>query len=168
MKRRFIPIFYFLLFGLAKTNANDTLKVFIPDLIVWADQLNHGDTDIYGLGEWQCSVIAEVENGDLILRGKIVFSEKSNDFTVISGKIDYRIPIKNLGSCYDFEVISIEKNKGNVNGENRGASGFHKFLGKGIIRSANIITDTFGGDVGKIGGTIKFQPIFLIVKYLSA
>ena len=145
--------------------AQATVSVQLPDVQIFADRLVRGDADTYGLGDWQCAFTATLSGRRLKLDGRISFTEKANDFTTIVGFFHQSILLSEL-EHYRNAAFSMEPAKGSVSGENIGARGFRWFEGQGIIRRANIQTDTFGSDTGNIGGTVQFAPIKIKVRFL--
>ena len=164
----YVPLFL-LLAGISKPIvAQETLILHIPDTEIWADKLLSGDADIYGLGNWQCDFSATIIGHYLWIHGKITFSEQANDHTVIVGTVHRCFNIKTLSKQSGYEIIGMKTNKGNAHGMNIGARGYTTFLGGGIVKTATFVTDTFGNDVGKVGGKVKFMPLVLRIKHLYA
>ena len=159
----FILFFLFL----NKSNAQHFIEINIPDAQIIANKITNGDGDVYGKGDWYCSFTAKIEDDVLVINGKICFSEKANDFTTIVGTYQSRIVVAELQKCRHCEV-SLETEAGSVSGVNAGARGYQLYNGSGIIKSAKIVTDTFGNDAGNIGGKIKFVPIRINILCLFA
>lgn len=134
------------------------LTIPLPDLEVFADKLRSGDCDLYGLGNWQCEVSVKIDGAYLVLKTKAVFSEDNPDYTVIEGGSSKKIYVEELAK-YTFCDLELEQFSGSVNGKNIGARGYRWYYGNGMIKKAWIVTDTFGCDVGKVGGTIQLHPL---------
>jgi hypothetical protein len=165
-QKYFFKTLFFILFLMKneeKMFAQRTMEIKIPDLEIFANRVERGDGDTYGLGDWRCSVKLRLVGSTLFLDGKITFWEKANDFTTISGEIHQQIDVPELEKC-SFCAVSIENLNGSANGENFGARGFRWFDGRGIIRRAKIQTDLFGEDVGQIGGIVQFLPIRAVIR----
>jgi hypothetical protein len=137
--------------------------ISLPDKEIFATQLQKGDADTYGLGDWEITVQAALEGTAIRLTGNIIFTEKANDNTTITGRFNYLIPVPALESCQFCQIELLQK-KGNVSGPNIGARGAQWFAGTGIVKRASITTDTFGNDVGRIGGTLQFGALTVRVK----
>jgi hypothetical protein len=144
--------------GLFPAAAQQTIQILIPDLQITASKLETGDGDLYGLGDWRCTVSVRLESDTLVVDSYIIFKENANDFTTIKGKKQQRIVVPELAGCYGCGPL-LSSSEGIVKGPNIGARGFRWFAGQGIIRRASIRTDTFGDDTGNIGGTLQFAPI---------
>lgn len=155
-------VFPILLYFCPALCGQQTLQVALPDIHIAADRLVRGDGDTYGLGDWQCTFKATLQDTLLILKGTIVFSEKSNDFTTILGEVRTQIAVKSLAHCKHC-TVRLAETQGVVAGANIGARGYRWFPGRGLIRRAYIQTDTFGDDVGNIGGTIQFEPLKILL-----
>ena len=149
---------FLFLFTKNKSIAQQYININIPDVQIWADKITNGDADLYGSGDWCCTFTTRIDGDYLVLDGKISFAEKAGDFTTIIGSYHHRILVEELQKCSSCEV-SLEEKIGFLSGQNVGARGVQTYNGKGIIRSAKIVTDTFGNDNGKVGGRIKFNPI---------
>lgn len=145
------------------TAAQQSFEIALPDAHILADRLQRGDGDTYGLGDWHCAFSIALEGQELVVDGQIVFSENANDYTTIAGVYHRRIAVAELERCRHCWV-RLEEAKGSVGGPNIGARGYRWFMGQGLVRRAKIQTDTFGDDVGRIGGTIQFAPIKVIVE----
>jgi hypothetical protein len=144
--------------NLSTSAAQQTIQIHIPDQQITANKLEGGDGDLYGLGDWLCSVSVRLERDTLVIDSYILFKENANDFTTIKGKKQQRIVVPELAGCYRCGPM-LHTSEGEVKGPNIGARGFRWFVGQGIIRRASIRTDTFGEDTGHVGGTIQFVPI---------
>jgi hypothetical protein len=142
--------------------AQQAFNIQLPDAVITAERVVRGDADTYGLGDWQCSFKADLEGTAVILTGKIVFTEKANDYTTIVGTFKQRVAVGELERCRHCR-IELEDAFGTVSGPNTGARGYQWFYGQGIIQKARIQTDTFGIDAGYIGGTVTFLPIRVVV-----
>lgn len=142
--------------------AQKSFSISLPDVQIYADRLVRGDGDTYGLGDWQCAFTVALDGPIIQVDGKITFREEANDFTTIVSEYHQRTVIGELERCRHCQV-SLEGTHGTVSGENIGARGYRWFQGKGLIRRAKIQTDTFGNDVGKIGGTVQFAPVRIMV-----
>lgn len=151
-------VFPILLYFCPALCAQQVLQVALPDIRIAADRLVRGDGDTYGLGDWQCTFKAVLKDSLLMLKGTIAFSEKSNDFTTILGEVQAQIAVKSLAHCKHC-TVRLAETQGTVSGVNIGARGYRWFPGRGLIRRAYIQTDTFGDDVGHVGGTIQFEPL---------
>lgn len=146
------------------SRAQDTLVVNLPDVNIFAGKVTRGDADVYGLGDWICKFEVEVLDGaKLLLKGTIAFSEKANDQTTIVGKYEQVLSLKAL-EPYAYHRLQLLSPFGKVGGPNIGARGFRWFDGEGIIQKAYIQTDTFGEDVGRIGGTVRFHPLVIVAQ----
>ncbi len=146
------------------SHAQDTLIVNLPDVDIFAGKVTRGDADVYGLGDWTCKFEVEVLDGaKLLLKGTISFWEKANDYTTIVGKYEQVLSLKAM-EPYAYFRLQIESPSGSVGGPNIGARGFRWFAGEGLIQKAYIQTDTFGEDAGRIGGTVKFRPLKIVVQ----
>jgi len=143
--------------------AQQSFQIDLPDVQITADKLVRGDADTYGLGDWRCTFRVSLDSTFLQLDGEIIFSEKANDFTTITRTFQRRIEVGALEKCRLCEV-SLADIQGTVAGPNIGARGYRWYKGQGIIRRAQIATDTFGDDVGRIGGTVQFAPIRVVVR----
>jgi len=144
-------------------HAQRSFQIELPDAQIVADKLVRGDADTYGLGDWRCTFRVSLDGNFLQLDGAIVFSERANDFTVITGTFSSRIEVPELEKCRLCDV-ALEDIDGVVAGPNIGARGFRWYNGQGIVRRARIATDTFGEDVGRIGGTVQFAPVRVAVR----
>ncbi len=149
-------------FGINVLNAQQSFSIALPDVQITADRLVRGDGDTYGLGNWQCSFTVTLDGLMLKVDGKISFAEKANDFTTIVGEYHQRIAVGELERCQRC-VVSLDETHGDVSGPNIGARGYRWFAGQGLVRRAKIQTDTFGNDVGHVGGTIQFASIRVLV-----
>lgn len=171
MRRHFLSIRFYISISLfiyvLSVTAQQTVLVNLPDIYIMADKITRGDSDTYGLGDWSCSFKLELEGAVLKVDGSIIFSEKANDFTTIVGEYHEEIPVKELEKCRSCS-FSLEDSYGIVSGPNIGARGYRWYPGQGLIRRAKIITDTFGADAGRIGGTIQFEPVRVIVRCMYA
>lgn len=147
--------------------AQSHLDIPLPNAEIRAKKILHGDGDTYGMGDWKCDFTITLEDATLIVNGKIVFSEKANDFSVIMGEYKQKIKISELEKCRHCIVTVLEKT-GSVSGKNVGARGYRVYQGSGIIQSARIVTDTFGLDAGQVGGEVTFEPLRLDIKCLYA
>lgn len=163
---RFYIVILFFVHTLSAT-AQQTVLVNLPDIYITADKITRGDSDTYGLGDWTCSFKLELEGTVLKVDGSIIFSEKANDFTTIVGEYHEEIPVKELEKCRSCS-FSLEDSYGVVSGPNIGARGYRWYQGQGLIRRAKIITDTFGDDAGRIGGTVQFEPVRVVVRCMYA
>ncbi|MFN0214479.1 MAG: hypothetical protein ACKVT2_09515 [Saprospiraceae bacterium] len=134
----------------------------LPHAQITADKLVRGDGDTYGLGDWNCSFTVALDGNKLNVQGKISFTEKANDFTTIVGEYHQSIIVGKLERCRHC-IITLDETQGTVSGTNIGARGYRWFVGQGLVRRACIQTDTFGDDVGSIGGTVQFVPIRVLV-----
>jgi hypothetical protein len=153
--------------GISSVSAQQILDIQLPDMEIWATQLLRGNADLYGRGDWQLNVTVALEGYSLNVKGKILFSEKADDFTEIVGGFEQTLQIEAIQRCQSCQLRILE-NKGSVKGKNIGARGFRWFDGHGLIRRAKIRTDTFGDDVGVIGGRIEFLPFQINVQCLYA
>lgn len=164
---KFFFLLFIFLFTNKKSNAQHFIEVNIPDAQIWADKITNGDGDVFGKGDWSCTFTAKIDDDFLVIDGKISFAEKANDFTTIVGTYHNRILVAELQKCRHCEV-SLDTDLGKVSGPNAGARGTQMYIGKGIIKSAKIVTDTFGNDNGNIGGKVKFNPIQINILCLFA
>ncbi len=149
------------------TFAQQILTIPLPDVEIWATRLRQGNADIYGRGDWQIHFTASLEGANLLLKGNILFSEKADDFTEIAGSFEQILHIQALEICQSCQLRPMIE-KGTVKGKNIGARGFRWFAGQGLIRRAWVRTDTFGDDVGFIGGKVEFEPFSVSVQCLYA
>lgn len=147
----------------APARAQRSFQIDLPDVDFMADKILRGDADTYGLGDWSCTFRVSLDGNFLQIEGTIVFSERANDFTVITGAFSRRVEVGELEKCRLCNV-ALEDIEGVVAGPNIGARGYRWYKGQGIIRRARIVTDTFGDDTGRIGGTIQFTPIRVAVR----
>jgi hypothetical protein len=138
--------------------AQRDLLIRLPDVKITADRIIRGDGDTYGLGDWRCAFTLKLEGAELLLDGAIVFSENANDFTTIVGEYHRRIAVGELERCRTCK-ITLDETYGTVSGPNIGARGYRWFGGQGLVRRANVQTDTFGEDARRIGGTVQFRPL---------
>lgn len=144
--------------------AQDTLVINLPDVDIFAGKVIRGDADVYGLGDWSCKFEVEITDGTkLLLKGTISFWEKANDYTTIVGKYEQMLSIKAL-EPYAYYRLQLLTPSGSVGAPNIGARGFRWFPGEGLLQKAYIQTDTFGEDAGRIGGTVKFRPLKIVVQ----
>lgn len=132
------------------------MLVELPDAEIWATDLLRGDDDTYGLGDWRCVFELELRDSALVVRGEITFWERANDQTTIRGHYYRVLPIAAATRNCQLELVQAS---GLVSGPNIGARGYRWYKGEGVVRQARIITDTFGPDTSRIGGTIQFEPI---------
>lgn len=154
-------IWIFLLIALPlNAVAQQTIRVPLPSIEIWADKLEHGDCDTFGKGTWMCSVETEIEGDELTISAKIWFLENSGDSTRITGAATRKMKIPSLKD-YSACTILNKGGSGRLNGVNIGARSFRNYEGQGIIRSGYIQTDTHGCDVGKIGGKLTLKPLYL-------
>jgi hypothetical protein len=147
----------------ASLHSQKMLTIPLPDLEVFADKLRSGDCDLYGLGNWQCEISIKIDGAYLVLKAKAVFSEDNPDYTVIEGSVSKRIYVEELAK-YAFCDLEQEHFSGSVSGKNIGARGYRWYYGSGMVKKAWIVTDTFGCDVGKVGGTIQLHPLRVSVQ----
>lgn len=148
-------------------NAQEYLDIALPAAQIKADKLIRGDGDTYGLGDWRCQFSFKLNGSQLEVRGNIRFSENANDFTTITGTYFQQIQVQELERCKHCE-LSLEDGSGFVKGPNIGARGYQWFNGYGLVRGAMIQTDTFGDDVGHIGGTVQFNTIRVLINCAMA
>jgi hypothetical protein len=144
------------------TEAQKTIEIVVPAMTIVADQLQAGDADLYGLGDWQCKASARFDGTDVVLEAHIVFSERSNDYSVLAGSAQKRVKLTQLEGCRHCEWILLP-DRGTVSGPNVGARGYKWYVGKGLIARAFIQTDTFGDDLGRAGGSLYFAPVRVLV-----
>lgn len=165
---RLLPLIAFLLVSeLLTAQPFPTLTISLPDVEIVADQLVRGDHDVYGLGDWHCSFSFKLEKNVIKVYGEIVFSEKAHDFTTIRGTYYKELAIADADK-YPACEMKLNVSEGTVSGPNVGARGHRWYKGSGVIRQAHIITDTFGMDTGKIGGTIQFEPLEIVLNCVYA
>jgi hypothetical protein len=138
--------------------AGRLVQVTLPNQSLYATQLLRGDADTYGLGDWRAEVKVALEGTNIRVTGQISFTENANDFTTIAGSFSQLIPVAELDACQHCN-FTLLNSKGAVRGINIGARGAQWHEGTGIIQRASITTDTFGDDVGRVGGTIRFAPL---------
>lgn len=149
--------------GPLSVQSQDTLSIPLPDVYIFAGRLIKGNADLYGLGDWVCRFRVSIKDSVLILRGDIIFKEKANDYTIIEGAVQKSIVAPEL-SAFAGCLLSLSPNRGEVRGPNIGARGFQWFKGNGLVRRAFIRTDTFGLDVGKVGGRVQFEPVKIVAR----
>ncbi|MDX1910103.1 MAG: hypothetical protein SFV22_01390 [Saprospiraceae bacterium] len=142
--------------------AQESFVLQLPDVNIYADRLLRGDADTYGLGDWRCNFNVRLDGDGLILEGNISFTEGANDFTTITGEFRQRLEVGELKHCRHC-MVRLATNTGTVSGPNIGARGYRWFEGKKLIKRARIQTDTFGADIGHIGGIIRFAPLQVLV-----
>jgi len=142
--------------------AQETIILNIPDITIYANELIQGNSDTYGRGVWKSNFTLEIIDDQVNLKAELLFLENQGDNTIITGKFEGNYPIPSFIK-YPNCSFKLPVKKGVVEGANFGARGFRTFEGKGIIHTISIQTDTFGDDVGKVGGTIHFNPIEIIV-----
>jgi hypothetical protein len=143
-------------------SAQKPIAVALPDIKITADQLLSGNADTYGRGDWQAQFTAVLVGTELHIDGKILFSEKSHDFTVLAGAFHTKIAFDTLKYCRGC-LISTNQTSGSVGGINIGARGYRWFEGQGLVSRAKIQTDVFGDDLGRIGGTVQFNTFYIFV-----
>jgi hypothetical protein len=165
--RKFCLIFFFKFLFTQLGWAQTSVTIDVPAFEIYADQLLHGDGDTYGMGTFRIQVTASIDNGQIVLQSQIIFEEGANDFTVILGNTVHRFDIEVLQTCKHCQLTLLQ-GRGHLNGVNIGARGFKRFDGHHLIQSADIQTDTFGDDVGKIGGKVKLKPFTVLIKCLYA
>jgi hypothetical protein len=149
------------------TQAQKIVTIYPKDQVVAADRLLRGDGDTYGMGDWQTVVRLSVEDTLLLIHGELIFRENANDFTTIAGTFQQKIPIDMLKDCQQCQ-FSIQQPTGRAEGENIGARGYKWFAGQGALRRVHFQTDTFGEDVGLIGGRVQYRPVQIAVRCLLA
>jgi hypothetical protein len=162
-------LLFFSFFGMLAgvVTAQLPIVVQLPDVQLTANRLVRGDGDTYGLGDWACTFRLSIDSCYLRVDGQVVFAEKANDFTTIVGECHELIPLEVLKKNPQYH-LRLERNFGSVAGSNIGARGYRWFAGTGVVRRANIQTDTFGNDVGRIGGTVQFHPVRILVFHALA
>jgi len=156
--QRTLLLIYTVLPMAAQAQSNITIQVPLPDAAIYADQLTKGDGDVYGLGDWSANFSFTIDSHVLVVRGSMIFAEKANDHTTIVGNFEQRIEVEALKNCR-FCAAELVENTGFVQGPNVGARGYRWYSGRGLVKNAYIITDTFGTDVGRIGGVVRFAPV---------
>jgi len=147
--------------------AQSSLSINIPDLEIRADKLIQGDADTYGRGDWKCEVTVHIIEDTINVTGSIIFSENEADRTIIKGdfrKVFVSPMLRKFQSC----ELDEKKINGDAGGLNFGSREPVWVKGKGLIKRIKIRTDTFGNDIGKIGGILKFNPIILNYECLFA
>lgn len=135
-----------------------SVRIQIPEMQIYADRLVRGDEELWGLGDWECVWDIELSGDSIYIRGKILFRELANDMSVFVGKVERRIRAEELAQC-PFCTLDDFVQQGCISGKNAGAVGYRRYRGVGIVRSGFIQTDTFGPDLGKVGGTVRFRPM---------
>lgn len=158
-------ILFILFFGICPIAAQESFVLQLDEVEITAGRIVRGDGDTYGLGDWHCRFEVSLTESTVLLEGRIVFAEKANDHTTISGTFKKYIPVKELEACRHC-VIQLDPAEGTVSGPNIGARGYRMFAGQGLIRRAHIQTDVLGQDAGRIGGTVQFAPIRVLVDCL--
>ncbi|MFN4080734.1 MAG: hypothetical protein ACK4NS_07510 [Saprospiraceae bacterium] len=149
------------LFACAQQGAAQfAIQIQAPEMRIYATQLIQGDDELWGLGVWETRWVAEARGDSLWLRGEIFFREMANDHSVFYGKAELGLPVGEL-AAYPFCAIEPLTMSGGVKGNNAGAVGYKRYRGNGLAASALIRTDTFGPDLGKVGGVVRFRPIAL-------
>ncbi len=139
------------------------LLIQLPDVPITADKVVRGDGDTYGFGDWHCRFKASMEGPSVVVEGELVFSENANDFTTIVGTVHRRFKFAELEACRHCRVV-LDEPTGSVGGINIGARGARWYRGQGLVRRAKMTTDTFGEDVGRVGGVIQFAPLRVLVQ----
>ena len=157
----------FALLNTFQLSGQDYIDISLPDCQIRGDKLQRGDGDTYGLGDWYCQFSFKLDGAYIEVRGSIRFCENANDFTTITGEFFQRYPVAELKRCQHCQ-LTIDDSQGFVKGQNIGARGYRWFDGQGLIRGASIQTDTFGDDVGKVGGTVQFAPVRVLVECAMA
>jgi hypothetical protein len=152
-------------FYTATITGQESFTIFLEDADIQAANIVRGDGDTYGLGDWHCRYTVSLQENAIMLEGRIVFSEKANDYSTIVGNFKKRIPVEALERCRHC-VVQLDPSEGTVSGPNIGARGYRWFTGQGLIRRAKIQTDVFGEDAGHIGGIIQFAPVRVLVDCL--
>lgn len=147
--------------------AQPVITLHLPDVSITANRLVKGDADTYGLGDWHCTFHLDLDGQRVLLKGYIVFSEKANDSTVIVGQVKHDLALPSLEG-YELCVKALDLSSGSVGGPNIGARGARWYAGQGLIRRAYVVTDTFGNDVGRIGGLVQFRPVKVYLSCLYA
>ena len=157
-------VFCLFLIGHLPAQVPAYIDVELPDVWVTANQIQRGDGDTYGNGDWYCKVNASINaEGDIRLEGEVVFAEKANDFTTITRSFKRLIKVPILEKCRECS-LRLDESRGNVSGLNAGARGYRWYRGQGLIRRVYFQTDTFGEDVGRVGGRIVFAPLKVLIK----
>ncbi len=140
--------------------AQTVLTVQLPDVSISADRVLRGDADTYGLGDWYCTFRLTLDGDSITLNGYIAFHEKANDSSIIVGHVRHRVALP-FASDYHWCAREADPSSGIVSGPNIGARGPRWYAGRGLIRRAYVVTDTFGDDVGRIGGRVQFRPVHI-------
>lgn len=152
--------FFTLLLSTSLLPAQPVLTVQLPDVSITADRVLRGDADIYGMGDWYCTFRVMLDGDSITLNGYIAFHEKANDSSIIVGHVRHRVALP-FASDYHWCAQEADPSSGIVSGPNIGARGPRWYAGRGLIRRAYIVTDTFGDDVGRIGGRVQFRPVHI-------
>jgi hypothetical protein len=154
---RFIGLL-FLFLPSALLKSQELVRVQLPEMEIYANQLLEGDGDTYGLGTFSLEVYSEIQDSLLVIHAQILFEEGQNDHTRIFGTEQWSFPVKRLSQCQSCG-LKLRKTDGELVGKNIGARGFKRWSGTGLIQSALIQTDTFGSDTGNVGGRFLLRPI---------
>jgi hypothetical protein len=159
--------FLFCFFLCTGAYAQESVVIPLPELRLYADVLEQGDADTYGLGHWKLDVQLRLEGTDLLLEARLIFQENARDYTIISGQTQQRIHVGALEKC-QYCTLILEEEHGTVSGPNIGARGYRWYRGQALVRRAHIVTDTFGPDTGRIGGLVQLKPARVLVHCLYA
>jgi len=167
--RNFIPFFSTVAFISLSIllHAQHQIIINLPNIEIKGDKLMHGDADTYGRGIWKCEVNAKIVGDSILIAGSILFAENEADRTLIKGdfkKLLFCPSLQKFQNCH-HEPDEIN---GSVGGPNYGAREPLWIKGNGLIHKIKIRTDTFGEDVGKIGGVLHFNPMILNIECLFA
>ncbi|MEM7372614.1 MAG: hypothetical protein AAF587_28595 [Bacteroidota bacterium] len=123
-----------------------------------------GDCEMYGHNPQISINVNTCVNGDkVVLSGLIKLKENKADWTTFVQEFRQEIPVQELAS-QNVVFASFQQGEGAL----RASAGMHQhqyktFQGQGLIKSANILSDTNGEDCGKLGGTIHFHPLVMHV-----
>lgn len=140
------------------------LVILVPAIEVYDLQKIDGDCDIYGHNpQISISASACVNGGKVVVSGLIKIKENRADWTTFTKEFRQEIYVRELAN-QEVVFASFQESEGAL----KASGGMHQhhyksFEGHGLIKSANILSDTNGLDCGKLGGTIQFQPLVMYV-----
>jgi hypothetical protein len=150
------------LFLVTALYSQDTINVQISPIDLYANELTRGDGDLYGLGSFQIESQIKLSGAEVQINLYMRFEEGAHDFTTIIGQKTTTETLPELLPCLSQRCRIIGP-IGSLNNQNIGARGYRNFAGTGHLKSAYVQTDTFGSDVGQIGGQIKFDTLRIVI-----
>lgn len=137
---------------------HQVFRVPIPPVTVLATDLESGDCDLYGRGEWHADVTASLSGNYLVLKGEILFNENAGDNTRIRGKFQQKIKLPPMPEIPSWCRRRLRLQRGSIGGKNTGPIGPSRYTGSGLIKQADVVSDTWDCEVGTAGGTLYFFP----------